>query len=1162
MDLGLFIDWSEFREENMRSIVVARWVGWCVLVGTAALGGCGGNEAETTPPDSGADALDGSSVPDVDDTDSDSIDAPDADDADGADDDDSDSSDDADTGDTDTGDTDEPNACGSTGPLIWEGASVVPGDACACGGFIVCSEAGVDCVGERAPNACGGCDEIPADRTLGEECGPCSGQVWICDGSAAVVCSPTTQAQNACGGCGTLDGSPLELCDSDDGAGLWVCTSEDTVRCLGAGRNDCGGLEVLDGSVGAPCGDCGQGRLVCDGRDALTCRGGAGGENACGGCAPLAGDPGESCGTCSGVWECDPDADRVICSQPSRNACGGCTPLEGGPGDTCTDGVTFCEGASALGCGPATLNACGGRGSLDARPGSACGPCGDGVNVCAGRDRVVCVDATPLNSCGSCERLAGEPGSTCAFNHTWQCGDGDNVQCRLARQTGVVDAAGGTVRFGDQVTLDADSGAVDAPTGITIELSELTSIPGYEVTSPVFRFLPEGLEFQIPITIRMSTRDTDDVDMWWSQRASEGDGYDAQASTLDGNIVEAQVDHFSIGFVGRYIGADACTSDIDGDSCSTGLGGACEAGTLTCRAGEAFCEPTAAGCDGGGTNDCGDGADAGDACSFDGGGGDGGSVSACGDDGVECSRSRDCIDAGLENHDCDAGCCVQLPPPACVRPLTPCESDSQTTNSFVCDTDAGLCLTRCASATTLETRGTNCPTNSYCFQTSELEPPIDEFTGDRLDGICLPGDCDSGFNETGAPDPTLCDGITSIFGDNPICADGDCWCSPLANGASFCSPGGTRQLGETCGTTDDDLCESGLSCAVGLCVEPCSLDAADSCAGGGPLCAPGNSCTCLDVTDTSGSNRPGVCSAECDPFSADACGDDALCTPTWGRFGVNGWICRPRNFEALIAIGDSCDSTNGVYGTCEEGALCLADSSDVPEVGTCAAVCDPLGVSAGDNADCGGSEVCAPLNNPEELGQCVQQCEPFPRRAGAPYPGCEDPTDVCFPFVQRDDRAVEPVAGCYRPDASDTGAVGDTCPEPGFIGGGCADYAVCLAARAGDTVGECVNLCENFVDRDDNCPDGQTCGGVQPLLGNLSFSFCSVAGNPGREGDRCSNAGSTCAEDGTICIGVTTTTNECVKVCRAGFSEDCGVGTRCSTGVFGGAVPSFMGICL
>jgi hypothetical protein len=994
-----------------------------------------------------------------------------------------------------------------------------------------------------------------------------------------------------------------------------------------------------------------------------------------------------------------------------------------------------------------------------------------------------------------------------------------------------------------------------------------------------------------------------------------------------------------------------------------------------------------------------DDADAGDT---DGGNGDGGgsdsdaetdgSAPVCEGGETACSRDRDCLEAGLTGFTCEAGCCVEdntLPP--CTRPGATCESDDQTTDSFVCDTGVGVCLARCADATTDETQGTNCPpnTNSFCFQTNEVDPPVNEVTGDLLDGICIPGDCTTGFNEAGEPDPSVCDGVTSIFGENPVCAGGACTCLPFGNGASYCAAGGSKQLGETCGSTDTDLCEGGLACELGLCVEPCLLGAEGTCADGGPLCPEGETCTCLDVTDTSGTNRPGVCSVECDPFSANSCTEGSQCTPIWGRFGLNGWICRPTDSDSPIAIGEACNPTEGVFGTCVEGALCLSEDADVPDVGTCSSICDPLGVSRGENAGCAaaaggptvvptqtyfgdsdyvtaaadeyayevrtsdgtfiravevdlaagevvtvaatvndagaltllelpdfdddnalpdsgirgvhaasgvgpvdvylstvfsgltyGSPVSAgiatgtydvdvivnpttslsPAGNPltlaseeyvvvaslvgttptisivqtdapsadaeavvrlfhganggpnvdilvecgaaasggcvdpgvvasdlaygdlstlegwleldadaysvsiyvagdladaegsgadpavplltaplvladgdfvtavafldgtdlelgvlgadptpaagqatltvvhaistvgpvdaalesttpvredlafggtlgsedsnyvglpagsyilniraadaaasaaalltsgtfeleegafwtafavgsgtgtgasapqlvlvadifptlaegegafrfvhaafnapgvqitepgeateacapiaiDGLGLCQELCEPFPRRAGEAYPGCENETDVCFPYVQRDDRAVTPLGSCQTPEAADTGALGDTCPEPGFIGGGCADLAVCIAETEEDTTGECVSICENFVDNADNCPEGQSCSGVQPLVGNLAFSICFEAANPGSAGDRCDVAGGTCAEDGTLCVGISQTENECVKVCRAGFAGDCADGQRCATGLFGPTLPTFTGIC-
>ncbi len=91
----------------------------------------------------------------------------------------------------------------------------------------------------------------------------------------------------------------------------------------------------------------------------------------------------------------------------------GCGDTEGGP-DVVEDAFTpdvydvYVPGA----------NACDGWASLlldgvAASPGDSCGPCGDGVVACLGRDRLRCVDATPRKACDGCEPLGGAPGASC-----------------------------------------------------------------------------------------------------------------------------------------------------------------------------------------------------------------------------------------------------------------------------------------------------------------------------------------------------------------------------------------------------------------------------------------------------------------------------------------------------------------------------------------------------------------------------------------------------------------------------------------------------------------------------------------------------------------------------------------------------------------------------
>ncbi len=149
--------------------------------------------------------------------------------------------------------------------------------------------------------------------------------------------------------------------------------------------NACGGVGTLDGTPGEHCGDCGH--LVCDGTEAVRCE--DPGENACGGCETLDGTPGGTCGDC-GHLVCD-GTDAVRCEDPGLNACGGCGTLDGTPGESCFDdvqGVTACakwtcDGTESVRCEDPGLNVCGGCSTLDSTPGGACGNCGEGILACS-----------------------------------------------------------------------------------------------------------------------------------------------------------------------------------------------------------------------------------------------------------------------------------------------------------------------------------------------------------------------------------------------------------------------------------------------------------------------------------------------------------------------------------------------------------------------------------------------------------------------------------------------------------------------------------------------------------------------------------------------------------------------------------------------------------
>ena len=488
--------------------------------------------------------------------------------------------------------------------------------------------------------------------------------------------------------------------------------------------------------------------------------------------------------------------------------------------------------------------------------------------------------------------------------------------------------------------------------------------------------------------------------------------------------------------------------------------------------------------------------------------------------GIECVRASDC--AAIDNAQCIEGCCVAGTPPAgaCTGHLDDCNSETQTTDEFFCDTEAGQCMQRCNFDSADDTQSADCPLNSYCLAELTVDDPL------ALNGVCIPGDCDSNIFDAEA-----CDGTGT--------------CLPVGNGASYCIPGGTAAEGDACNTVQDsqpasDICSPGLLCFQGECITPCDLDG-DDC---GDL-------ECVRAYDITPRNRPGVCGTECPEFSGDSCGESEVCSIIPGRFGINTWMCIEIDGDATeVGVGEDCTGEDTV---CAAGSICVGvDDAGGAE---CLPICDPLGGADGEFATCADeADVCSP-SALDGLGFCQEGCEPYPRRP-ADY-GCEDGANTCLPFVARDDRPVEPQGFC----AEDEGFAGayEGCENDGFLGGDCVDFAVCLALEEGDAA-QCLPLCEPF--GEGVCPGDATCSGIPPLLGQLNFSFCFPGAQPGNIGDRCTEEGIACAADDSICLD-TGSGPVCVAICREGF-EDCNeVGGDCTTGLLNpDVVPAYMGLCL
>ena len=346
------------------------------------------------------------------------------------------------------------NACGGEELLEFDGEPAEPEESCGdCDdGVLICDgEDALTCMGASEENTCGGCE--PLEGEPDQSCGPCGDGVWTCQDDGSLECEDAGES-NICGGCEELEGLPGESCELDTGGtGILSCTGADELECVAPGDNACGGDSELDATPGSPCGECNLGVVVCDGTDDVTCQDDEEGVNECGGCSPLAGQPEESCGICDGEWYCATD-DHVVCDD-ATNACGGCSQLDGTPGESCDDDAIWaCDGPEAVDCVDEPANACGGEETLEDMPGDVCGPCGDGIKVCASPDSVVCVGASETNECGGCGLLPGEEGEECGTGANWECTDDDTMRCKTDED---LNACGGTD------SLDTDPGEVCGP---------------------------------------------------------------------------------------------------------------------------------------------------------------------------------------------------------------------------------------------------------------------------------------------------------------------------------------------------------------------------------------------------------------------------------------------------------------------------------------------------------------------------------------------------------------------------------------------------------------------------------------------------------------------------------------------------------------------------
>jgi hypothetical protein len=113
--------------------------------------------------------------------------------------------------------------------------------------------------------------------------------------------------------------------------------------------------------------------------------------------------------------------------------------------------------------------------------------------------------------------------------------------------TTTVTPSGGTVTTSAGVSLTVPAGAVTTDTPITVTVLA-DPPPDSTAVGPIYDFQPSGLVFAQPITLTFPIPPgTTDVEVYWT--TPDGTGYEPVGGAIVGDTIQAQVTHFSRGFV-------------------------------------------------------------------------------------------------------------------------------------------------------------------------------------------------------------------------------------------------------------------------------------------------------------------------------------------------------------------------------------------------------------------------------------------------------------------------------------------------------------------------------------------------------------------------------------------------------------------------------------
>lgn len=383
-----------------------------------------------------------------------------------------------------------------------------------------------------------------------------------------------------------------------------------------------------------------------------------------------------------------------------------------------------------------------------------------------------------------------------------------------------VTSEGGTVELSGTVSLEFPEGAVSEKTDVEITRTNEPAPKEYEAATDLVEFGPDGATFEEPVVVRFQHDGTSDGrTIYWS--SPEQDGFEAIGTVEeDGETLQANIMHFSQGFVGAR---SSCRTDADCGSSQVCKKGGCVG--PSCYDGTQNGNETDIDCGGPGCADC----QVGKSCSAD---SDCASTSCVG--GTcrrECMADADCGSGDV----CMEGACQS--PPGCrtdadcatgeVCRSGSCTQKQQSTDTWSGDadyTDTSGCTTDddCASGEYCA-RG-RCTTRTVDVGVGQCRTNADCSTGE----VCTNGTCSDSTTDAGDPDLGRTDADCA---SGEVCVNGSCTADVSDGGTDDTDTTDASDTPDTSDTSDtsdtdggdvkscrsDSECASNQSCINGIC---------------------------------------------------------------------------------------------------------------------------------------------------------------------------------------------------------------------------------------------------------------------------------------------------------------------------------------------------------